>query len=211
MLPVDISTLFAFLLAVSALVLSPGPDTIIILRYTISSGPRVGLMAVAGVQTGLVVHTLLAVFGISVLIATSPVLFKTVAVVGAIYLAWIGVQGFRDGGMLDISGNKPAVSAFKAYRDAIACNVLNPKVILMFLALLPNFIDTERGNIPGQMITFGLGLIIINSLWQVPLALAAEAIRKWLLNPIAYKMVTHGTGVLLLIIALMMIYENLLV
>ncbi|MCK5167591.1 MAG: LysE family transporter, partial [Rhodospirillaceae bacterium] len=79
MLPVDISTLVAFLLTVSVLVLSPGPDTIIILRYTISSGPRVGLMAVAGVQTGLVVHTLLAVFGVSVLIAASPILFKAVA------------------------------------------------------------------------------------------------------------------------------------
>lgn len=209
MLPVDISTLVAFLLTVSALVLSPGPDTIIILRYTISSGPRVGLMAVAGVQTGLVVHTLLAVFGISVLIAASPILFKAVAVIGAIYIAWIGVQGFRDGGMLDISGNKPAVSAAKAYRDAILCNVLNPKVILMFLALLPNFIDTERGNVPGQMITLGLGLIIINSMWQAPLALAAEAIRRWLMNPLAYKLVTRGSGILLLIIALMMVYENL--
>ena len=208
MLPVDISTLGAFLLAVTALVLSPGPDTLIILRYTLSSGPRVGLMAVAGVQTGLVVHTLLAVFGVSVLIATSPLLFKMVAAAGAIYLAWIGVQGFRDGGMLNISGNKPAVSGVKAYRDAIACNVLNPKVVLMFIALLPNFVDPERGNVSGQMITFGLSLIILNSLWQAPLALAAEAIRRWLLNPFTYKMVTRGTGVLLLAIALMMIYEN---
>ncbi|MCK5546407.1 MAG: LysE family translocator, partial [Rhodospirillaceae bacterium] len=99
MLPVDISTFGAYLLTVSAVVLSPGPDTIIILRNTLSSGPRIGLVTVAGVQTGLVVHTLLAVLGISVLIASSPVLFKAVALAGAIYIAWIGVQGFRDGGM----------------------------------------------------------------------------------------------------------------
>ena len=209
MLPVDISTFGAYLLTVSAVVLSPGPDTIIILRNTLSSGPRIGLVTVAGVQTGLVVHTLLAVLGISVLIASSPVLFKAVALAGAIYIAWIGVQGFRDGGMLDISGNKPAVSAAKAYRDAILCNVLNPKVILLFLALLPNFVDADRGNIPAQMIIFGLGLIIINTLWQAPLALAAEAVRRWLMNPITYKLVTRGSGILLLIIALMMVYENL--
>ncbi len=209
MFPVDISTLGAFLLTVSAVVLSPGPDTIIILRYTLSSGPRIGLVTVAGVQTGLVVHTLLAVLGISVLIASSPVLFKTVALAGAVYIAWIGVQGFRDGGMLDISNNKPAVSTTKAYRDAILCNVLNPKVILLFLALLPNFVDADRGNVPLQMVIFGLGLIIINTLWQVPLALAAEAVRRWLMNPIVYKMVTRSTGVLLLAIALMMVYENL--
>lgn len=209
MFPVDISTLGAFLLTVSAIVLSPGPDTIIILRYTISSGSRIGLITVAGVQTGLVVHTLLAVLGISVLIASSAVLYKTVALAGAIYIAWIGVQGFREGGLIDIKSNKPAVSAAKAYRDAIACNVLNPKVIILFLALLPNFVDAERGNIPGQMIIFGLGLILINTLWQVPLALAAEAVRRWLLNPLAYRLVTRGTGVLLLAIALMMVYENL--
>ena len=209
MFPVDISTLGAFLLTVSAVVLSPGPDTIIILRYTLSSGPRIGLVTVAGVQTGLAVHTLLAVLGISVLIASSPVLFKTVALAGAVYIAWIGVQGFRDGGMLDISNNKPAVSTAKAYRDAILCNVLNPKVILLFLALLPNFVDADRGNVPLQMVIFGLGLIIINTLWQVPLALAAEAVRRWLMNPIVYKMVTRSTGVLLLAIALMMVYENL--
>ena len=209
MFPVDISTLGAFLLTVSVVVLSPGPDTIIILRYTISSGPRIGLVTVAGVQTGLVVHTLLAVLGISVLIASSPILFKAVALAGAIYIAWIGVQGFRDGGMLSINNDKPAVSAAKAYRDAILCNVLNPKVILLFLALLPNFVDADKGNIPAQMIIFGLGLIIINTLWQVPLALAAEAVRRWLMNPLAYKIVTRGTGVLLLAIALMMVYENL--
>ncbi|MCK4939709.1 MAG: LysE family translocator, partial [Rhodospirillaceae bacterium] len=97
----------------------------------------------------------------------------------------------------------------KAYRDAILCNVLNPKVILLFLALLPNFVDADRGNVPLQMVIFGLGLIIINTLWQVPLALAAEAVRRWLMNPIVYKMVTRSTGVLLLAIALMMVYENL--
>ncbi len=209
MFPIDISTFGAYLLTVSAVVLSPGPDTIIILRNTLSSGPRIGLVTVAGVQTGLVVHTSLAVLGISVLIASSPVLFKAVALAGAIYIAWIGVQGFRDAGMLDISGNKPTVSAAKAYRDAILCNVLNPKVILLFLALLPNFVDADRGNIPAQMVIFGLGLIIINTLWQAPLALAAEAVRRWLMNPITYKLVTRGSGMLLLIIALMMVYENL--
>ena len=123
MFPVDISTLGAFLLTVSVVVLSPGPDTVIILRYTLSSGRRIGLITVAGVQTGLVVHTLLAVLGISVLIASSPALFKAVALVGAIYIAWIGVQGFRDGKLLDINDNKSSVGAAKAYRDAILCNV----------------------------------------------------------------------------------------
>lgn len=210
MLPVDPSTFGAFLLTVSAIVLSPGPDTLIILRYTLSSGPRIGLLTVAGVQSGLVLHTALAVLGISVVIASSPVLFKGVAVLGALYIGWLGFQGFREGGLLDVSGGRSAVAGHKAYFDAILCNVLNPKVILIFLALFPNFVDADRDNVTAQLITLALGLIIMNTLWQVPLALAAEAVRRWLLNPTAYKIVTRSTGVLLIAIALMMVYENLL-
>lgn len=211
MFPVDPATFGAFLLTVSAIVLSPGPDTLIILRYTLSSGTRTGLITVAGVQTGLLVHTTLAVLGISVIIASSPVLFKGVAVLGALYIAWLGFQGFREGGLLDVNnGGKSGVSGRKAYFDAILCNVLNPKVILIFLALFPNFVETDRGNVTGQLLTLALGLIIMNTLWQVPLALAAEVVRRWLLNPTAYKIVTRSTGVLLIAIALMMVYENLL-
>ncbi|MCK5445718.1 MAG: LysE family translocator [Rhodospirillaceae bacterium] len=211
MFPVDPATFGAFLLTVSAIVLSPGPDTLIILRYTLSSGTRTGLITVAGVQTGLLVHTTLAVLGISVIIASSPVLFKGVAVLGALYIAWLGFQGFREGGLLDVNnGGKSGVSGRKAYLDAILCNVLNPKVILIFLALFPNFVETDRGNVTGQLLTLALGLIIMNTLWQVPLALAAEVVRRWLLNPTAYKIVTRSTGVLLIAIALMMVYENLL-
>ena len=211
MFPVDPATFGAFLLTVSAIVLSPGPDTLIILRYTLSSGTRTGLITVAGVQTGLLVHTTLAVLGISVIIASSPVLFKGVAVLCALYIAWLGFQGFREGGLLDVNnGGKSGVSGRKAYLDAILCNVLNPKVILIFLALFPNFVETDRGNVTGQLLTLALGLIIMNTLWQVPLALAAEVVRRWLLNPTAYKIVTRSTGVLLIAIALMMVYENLL-
>src|SRR3989339_450736 len=95
MLPVDAPTLFTFMLTASAIVLTPGPDTLIILRYAIRSGPRVGLATVAGGQAGLVGHTVLAVLGISVLIASIPWLFKAVAIAGAAYIAWIGIQSFR--------------------------------------------------------------------------------------------------------------------
>ena len=75
--------------------MSPGPDTIVILRHALVSGRGAGFAAVAGVQVGMAVHTVLAVAGISVVVATSPTLFKAVAVIGAAYLAWLGVQGFR--------------------------------------------------------------------------------------------------------------------
>ena len=94
-MPVDGATVGAFALAAAAIVLSPGPDTMLILRYALTSGRPAGFAAVAGVQGGLMVHTLLAVAGVSALIASSPMLFKGLAVAGAGYLAWLGLLSFR--------------------------------------------------------------------------------------------------------------------
>jgi len=208
--PVDLATYGAFMLTASAIVLTPGPDTLIILRYSLSSGRNVGLLTVMGVQMGLVGHTLLAIFGISVLIASNPVVFKTVALAGAAYIAWIGVQSFREHGLLHVGASgKPPVSGRKAFRDAMLCNLLNPKVILLFLALFPNFVDNSRDDVTLQLIVLSLGLMIINTLWQAPIAFAAEAVRRWLKNERIFKRVTHSTGVLMITVAALMVYDNL--
>jgi len=211
MFPVDFATYTAFLLTASAIVLTPGPDTLIILRYSLSSGRNVGLATVMGVQFGLVGHTLLAIFGISVLIASTPILFKAVALAGAAYIAWMGIQGFREHGLLHVGATgKPPVSGRKAFRDAVFCNLLNPKVILLFLALFPNFVDNSRDDVPLQLIALSVGLITINVIWQAPLAFIAEAVRRWLKNERTYKLITHSTGVLLIAVAVLMVYENLM-
>ncbi|NQV48443.1 MAG: LysE family translocator [Rhodospirillaceae bacterium] len=209
MMPVDIATLSAFIVAATALVISPGPDTILIIRYTLASGRRVGLAAVAGVQMGLVIHTTLAVAGISLIIASSPILFKAVATLGALYLGWLGLQGFRGGGALKFGGGA-SVTAAKALRDGALCNLLNPKVILLFLALIPNFIEPERDNTSAQLITFAATLIILNSLWQAPLAWAAEKVRGWLTTPSVTRAVSRISGIILLGFAGLMIYDNIL-
>jgi len=208
--PIDLATYGAFLLTASAIVLTPGPDTLIILRYSLSSGRNVGLLTVMGVQMGLVGHTLLAIFGISVLIASNPMVFKTVALLGAAYIAWIGIQSFREHGLLHVGASgKPPVSGHKAFRDAMLCNLLNPKVILLFLALFPNFVDNSRDDVPYQLIALSIGLMTINTLWQAPIAFAAEAVRRWLKNERTYKLITHSTGILMITVAALMVYDNL--
>jgi len=206
--PVEPAILGAFILTASVLVASPGPDTVLIVRYALSSGHRVGLAAVIGVQLGLLVHTALAVAGISVIIASSPVLFKGVALTGAAYLAWLGVQGFRGGGAMGFSTESAAVSSAKAFRDAMVTNLLNPKVILIFLALLPNFIDTARDNVSAQLLTLAVTLIVINVIWQAPIAWLAVTVRHWLGDPAISKMVSRLTGGILLIFAVLMVYDN---
>lgn len=195
-------------MAVLAIVLSPGPDTILILRYALTSGHKVGFAAVAGVQIGLMVHTLLAVVGISVIIASSPVLFRLVAIAGAAYLAWLGLQAFREGGLATLDGARRPVNAAKACRDAVLTNVLNPKVILLFLALLPNFVVIGRGDVPAQLVTLSATLIVINVAWQASMAWAANGIRRWLLRPRVQRMVSRVTGLVLLLFAGLLLYEH---
>ncbi|MBT3992216.1 MAG: LysE family translocator [Rhodospirillaceae bacterium] len=208
-MPVEISILSAFLIAAAAIVLSPGPDTIIIIRYTMSSGKRIGIATVAGVQLGLVFHTVLAIFGITVIIASSEMLFKGVAIAGALYLAWLGIQGFLPGSAtFGFSGALPEISAHKAWRDAFFSNALNPKVIVLYLALMPNFIDLERGNTGAQLAVLGTALIIINIFWQTGLVIAADKARDWLGTPGVQKAVSWTTGAILIFFAAIMLWTN---
>ena len=117
MLPVEFPVLGAFVVAVTAIVMSPGPDTMVILRHALTSGRKSGLAAVAGVQLGLMVHTALAVAGISLIIASSPVLFKSVALAGAAYLAWLGVESLRDPGDVAMAEERSAAGWARACRD----------------------------------------------------------------------------------------------
>jgi homoserine/homoserine lactone efflux protein len=206
---VDLPTALTFALAAGATVISPGPDTILILRNALSSGRNVGLACVFGVQTGLIGHTLLAVFGISVIIASSPVLFKSVAILGAAYLAWIGIQGFR-GHTVKFDAGSQTVSAKRAYIDGMICNLLNPKVIILFLALLPNFVKMENGHVALQLCIFAGILIFMNTLWQMPLAVAADAVRGWLSKPVIQKVIGYITGVFLIGFAALMLWSHIL-
>lgn len=205
---VDATTLAAFVLAISAIVLSPGPDTMLILRYTMNGGQRVGLATVAGVQAGLAVHTTLAVLGLSLVIASSPTLFQAIAVAGALYLAWLAVGCVR-AGTVRVNGD-PGMppGRLEAARDAMLTNLLNPKVVLLFLALMPNFVNVERGQVPLQLAILGAVLILVNVMWQVPLSLMAEAVRRWLATPNVQRAVNWATGTILMLFAAFMLHDH---
>lgn len=209
--PVDPATLGAYVIASSAVVVSPGPDTLLILRHSMASGPRVGLATVAGVQMGIAMHTLLAALGLSVIIASSPTLFTAVSVAGAAYLGYLGLTSF--GGALvriDDSGRTVGAGPWRAAREAVLCNLLNPKVILLFLALMPNFVDPARGAVPVQLAVLGAVLLAINIVWQVPLAFAADMVRRLLGNPTVQRGVSWVTGLILIGFALLIVYEHVL-
>lgn len=213
MTPVAVSiepaTLAAFAAVAFALVVSPGPDTMLILHRSVSGGQRIGLATVAGVQLGLVGHTLLAVFGLSLVIASSQLLFKGIAVAGALYLGWLAVRSVRTG-VLELNGEVAGVTLdwVRACRDAMLCNILNPKVILMYFALMPNFVDVERGHVPIQLAMLGAVMIAINTVYQVPLSLVADAAGRWLRSPLVKRTIDWAAGGILAMFAAFMLYEH---
>ncbi len=210
MIPIDPTLLGGFIVAAVAIIVSPGPDTIVILRHALTGGRGTGLAAVSGVQLGLLVHTALAVAGISLLVASSPVLFRGLTVIGAVYLAWLGIQSLRGVGGLEVETGPAPASAARACREAALCNILNPKVILWFLALLPNFVNPEAGDVIAQLIALSALLIALNILWQAPMALAADGVRRWLGRPETMHAVNRVSGVILLGMAALMLGQHLL-
>ena len=210
MIPIDSTLLGGFIVAAVAIIVSPGPDTIVILRHALTGGRGTGLAAVSGVQLGLLVHTALAVVGISLLVASSPVLFRSLTVIGAVYLAWLGIQSLRGVGGLEVETGPAPAGAARACREAALCNILNPKVILWFLALLPNFVNPEAGDVTTQLIALSALLIALNILWQAPMALAADGVRRWLGRPETMHAVNRVSGVILLGMAALMLGQHLL-
>lgn len=200
-MPVDLPTLLAFLATILALVLSVGPDTLLIIRYTMSSGPRTGAATVIGVQLGLFSHTALAALGISLVIASSTIAFKSIAVVGAAYLAWLGIQGFRSGLInVDAMSGGRVVRPYAGMRDALLTNLFNPKVIVLFLALMPNFVDPAHRVWP-QLVTLGIALFVVNVVWQMGIMLVADRARVWLGRPSVQRAVSWSTSAVLFVFA----------
>ena len=167
-----------FLLAGILLNLTPGNDTIFILTKSISQGRKAGIVSALGIGTGSVVHTILAAFGLSLIISKSILLFNIIKFAGAAYLIYIGYKMLTDKSPIKTDGAilKSSVNYLKIYRDAIFTNILNPKVALFYIAFLPQFIDPTLQNTILPFLTLGTTFIATGTAWCLILATFASAI-----------------------------------
>jgi len=163
-MPLDPHLLQLYLVAATVLVLAPGPDSLLVLSRGLMEGRRAGFVATAGITVGNVIQALLAAAGVSAIIATSPALFDVLRYAGGAYLAWIGARALwaavatqRRGDAAEVEPPPPA-PARRVFVNAMLTNLLNPKVILFYLAFVPQFVAPERGMVAVQ--TFLLGLIL---------------------------------------------------
>ena len=164
-LPVDPLVLLAFVPAGLALNLTPGADMMFTLAQGLRSGRRAAMAANAGIAVGGLVQTLVAGLGLGALVAAHPLAFDAIRWAGVAYLLVLAVQALRSGPVT--AGPVVERSALRVFGQAMMVNILNPKVILFILALLPQFIDPARPVLPQFMLlglVFATGGFIVNGL-----------------------------------------------
>ena len=145
-----------YIAVVIGLFLIPGPAVLLVVTRTLQGGRKVGILSGLGIASGDLIHTLCAALGLSALLMTSALAFNVVKVVGACYLIYLGVRAFL---AKPSTAEKPVltqVTPAKAFVQAVAAEVLNPKTAIFFLAFLPQFIHPESGSPLVQFAALGL-------------------------------------------------------
>lgn len=151
----------AFSTAAFILTITPGPDMTLFLGRALSQGRAAGMAAMFGASTGVIVHTLLAAFGISALIQASPKGFLALKLAGAIYLLWLAIQAVRHGSAFTLAEETPRKSSLmNSWLTGIGINLLNPKIILFFITFLPQFVTPGDPDAAGKMIFLGFYFIV---------------------------------------------------
>jgi RhtB (resistance to homoserine/threonine) family protein len=190
-----------FLLAISVLTMSPGVDTILVMRNAAQGGWRLGFLTSLGICIGLFAHATLSALGLSVILLGSAGLFTAFKLLGAAYLVYLGVQALRSAmkpvGMTfnDKKQTKP-LTAWGGFRQGILSNVLNPKPIIFYMAFLPQFIDPNYSALNQSLFMASLHFIIA-MVWQTFLALMVHKARVWLARPKVAQVLDGLTGMLL--------------
>lgn len=167
-----------FLLTGILLNITPGNDTIFILSKSISQGKKAGIVSALGIGTGSIVHTILAVLGLSIIISKSILLFNIIKYTGAVYLLYMGYQMLRSKSQFNdaTSPENKSTNYNKIYRDGIITNVLNPKVALFFIAFLPQFINPNLKDTILPFITLGMTFITTGLIWYLILVTFSSTI-----------------------------------
>lgn len=172
---------FGFLSASLLITLSPGPDNLLVLSTGASRGRKLGMSFGLGCGVGCLSHTFLAAMGISALIAASPWAFMALKLAGGAYLIYLGWHALRSQGRLDSHLNENgSLGAWQLFGKGLLANAINPKVVMFFLAFLPQFVSAERGDTPWQIVQLGVVFTLQAALLFALLGYFAGHVGRWL-------------------------------
>ena len=184
------TNLIAFAAVALGMVLTPGPNMIYLISRSITQGPAAGIVSLGGVALGFVFYMLCAAFGITALLLAIPFAYDALRFAGAGYLLWLAWQAVRPGGRSPFQVRKLAIdSPRKLFAMGFVTNLLNPKIAMLYLALLPQFIDPAEGGVLTQSLVLGLIQIAISVSVNATIALAAGSIALFLASRPSWMLV----------------------
>lgn len=177
----DLVSLAAFALVALGMVLTPGPNMMYLVSRAIAQGRRAALISLAGVGLGFVIYMLSAAFGITVLLLAVPYAYDALRIGGALYLLYLAFQAVRPGGrspfaVRTLRPDRPR----RLFLMGLMTSLLNPKVAVLYLSLLPQFIQPGHGGVFTQALTLGVVQIAISLAVNAAIAMAAGSIAAFL-------------------------------
>ena len=208
--------ILAFAAIAALLTITPGADTMLVIRNVMARGPRAGLLTAVGACCGLFIHAALSALGLSLILVRSATTFEVVKMSGAGYLIWLGVQSLRrvfrvplsEIGALAGAGLRPrSARSGQSLVEGLLSNVLNPKVALFYLALLPQFMGA------GDWV-FGKSMLLASIhwvegvIWLSMVALFSGWLRRWISRPGVKRAIEATTGAILIALGVRLAMER---
>lgn len=177
----------AFVAVAALLTIAPGPDSFLVVRNSLRGGRCDGYLTTLGISSGLYFHALLSAVGVSVVLAHSAAAFLALKVAGACYLAWLGIQSLRAAAKPVASSVPGGVAAARvpgarSFREGLLTNLLNPKVIVFYLALLPQFVSPGDAVIPKSLLLAAIHCAL-GIAWLGFVAWGVDRSRQFFLRP----------------------------
>ena len=170
-----------FALTALLLVLTPGPNMVYCVSRALSQGRVAGLVSLAGVLLGFVLHLVAATLGLTAVLHAVPLAFDALRIAGAAYLLWLAWDALRPGGGSPFEPRSlPADSPARLFRMGLLTNVLNPKVAIFYLSFFPQFLHPERGSVLAQALQLGAVQIVVSGSVNALLVLGAARISAFL-------------------------------
>lgn len=203
----DLERLIAFILVTGMTSLVPGASMLFVMSQSIWRGARSGWAALAGMQLGYLAWWVLAALGLGTLARAYPLAFLTLAVLGALYLAWLGVEAIRHSFHPADDPARPAREPSRhAFRDGIVVAIGNPKSLVYMVAIIPPFIDPER-SIPVQIAILALVALVIDLLIGALYIWAGKGMASFVARPETRRWLDRSVGLVFIVIALAVIIE----
>lgn len=205
--------LWTYVVSITVLTLTPGVDTLLVIRNTTRGGWKDGAVSSVGICSGLFVHAAVSAVGISLILLQTAWAFNTLKLAGACYLIWLGFGSLRRAILLGSSSEMNSLTqhqpfnAYRSFREGLLSNVLNPKTVIFYMAFLPQFIDPQQSAM-AQSLFLALLHFVIAMVWQCILAAIVVRAKALMSQPLLGRVFNGIAGALFMGLGLKLAFDD---